>query len=93
MTDTENANAQRPTDAQSDRVADVILYLHWGALAGFSLLAVLATLQFYASGSRAIEIWISAEYQPLFEAVFNLAILLVSGIGISIVVRRLTETD
>lgn len=89
MTETD-ADTPDPTVAQpADSSRDVRTYLHWAALAGLVLLAAAATLQLYGSASRAIRIWVASDYQPLFVAAFNLVVLLIAAIGISVVLRRL----
>lgn len=85
-TDTETPN---PTVAQPTNARDVRSYLYWGALVGFALLAARATLQLYGSANRAIRIWIAPDFQPVFVAAFNLVVLLVAAIGISIVLKRM----
>ena len=86
-TDTETPD---PTVAQpADTSRDVYTYLHWAALAGLALLAAAATLQLYASASRAIRIWVAPDFQPVFVGAFNLVVLLIAGIGISLVLKRL----
>ncbi|SER12370.1 hypothetical protein [Natrinema salaciae] len=64
-------------------------YLAWGALGVCSLLAVFALIQFYGSVTNAIDLWVDAKYQPLIRAAFNLAVLLTSLIGVSLLVREL----
>ena len=64
--------------------------LYWAALGVFSLLALVAVIQLYASVNATINTFISNEYRPLFRAAFNLVVLLVSGIGISWSVRELS---
>lgn len=87
-----NTEATDETTGQpANRSRDVRTYLHWGALAGFLLLAVAATLQLYGSATRAIRIWVSPDFQPVFVAAFNLVVLLVAAIGISLVLRRLNS--
>lgn len=65
-------------------------YLLKGALVLLALLALVATLQFYLTTQTAISRWVAHEYRPLFLAAFNLVVLLASGIGITLVLRRLT---
>ena len=95
MTETEpTPTTAEPTTNTADPTnddRDITTTLYWGALVGFVLLAAVAALRFYLSGSRAISVWVSPEYEPLFQAAFNLVLLLVSGVGISLVVRRLSE--
>lgn len=86
MSDT--TDTTETTDQSTNR--DVVRTLYWVALGALVLLAAVALLQFYLSASRAISIWVTREYRPLFQAAFNLAVLLVAGAGISVVVRRLT---
>ena len=51
----------------------------------------IASLQFYSNVSQAIDIWVAREYVPLFQPGFNLIILLAAIVGISLLVRRLSE--
>ena len=88
-TDTETPD---PTVGQpnSTNTRDMRSYLYWGALVGLGLLAAGATLQLYGSASRAIRIWVAPDFQPVFVAAFNLVVLLVAAIGISIVLKRMS---
>lgn len=65
-------------------------YLTWGALGVCSLLAVFALIQFYGSVADTIDLWVDPKYQPLMRAAFNLAVLLGSLIGVSLLVRELS---
>ncbi|QSW99931.1 hypothetical protein [Haloterrigena alkaliphila] len=73
-------------DPQSETVRR---YLAWAALGICSILAVFALIQFYGSVTAAIDLWVAPKYQPLMGAAFNLAVLLASLIGVSLVVREL----
>lgn len=64
--------------------------LQGGAVVVLGLLATWATFQAYASASAAIGIWISEDFVPIFEAAFNVAVVLVALAGIVWLVRRLT---
>jgi len=64
-------------------------YIAWGALGICSLLAVFALIQFYGSVTDAIDLWVDPKYQPLIRAAFNLAVLLTSLIGVSLLAREL----
>ncbi|MFD1512064.1 hypothetical protein [Halomarina rubra] len=68
---------------------DLRTYLLYGALGVCVLLALVATVNFYGSASSAIDVWVSERYQPLYQAAFNLAVLLATGVGISLLVHRL----
>jgi hypothetical protein len=60
-------------------------------LAGLSLLALIAALQFYLNASSVISQWVTHEYRSLFQAAFNLVVLLLAAAGISRQVSRLTD--
>ncbi|WP_226480444.1 hypothetical protein [Natrinema amylolyticum] len=77
-------------DPGSDRIRRS---LAWGGLAVCSLLAVFALIQFYGSVADAIDLWVDPKYQPLIRAAFNLAVLLTSLIGVSLLVRELSDGD
>lgn len=64
-------------------------YLEWGAFAVLTALALVATYRFYLTASRAIEIWFTADYVPVLQAVFNLVVLVVAVTGLSVLVRRM----
>lgn len=70
--------------------ADFQRTLQGGAIVVLGLLATWATFQAYASASEAIGIWISDDFVPIFEAAFNVAVVLVALAGIVWLVRRLT---
>jgi hypothetical protein len=65
-------------------------YLAWGGLGICSLLAVFALIRFYGSVGATIALWVDPKYQPLIRAAFNLAVLLTSLIGVSLLVRELS---
>lgn len=87
--DVEAPEREQVPGGRHEEGRDVVAYLYWAALAALALLALVALLQFYLSASRAITIWVTREYRPLFQAAFNLVVLLVTGVGISLLVRRL----
>jgi hypothetical protein len=78
-------------DDDPDGTSRVRSTLFKGALGLFVLLAVVATLRLYLSVSDAIGIWVTREYRPLVSAAFNLVVLAVAGIGITVVARRLAD--
>jgi len=90
MTDTiDEKDRTDRTDDQGGR--DLRRTANYALLAGLSLLALIATLQLYFNVSSAINQWISDEYRSLFQAAFNLAVLLLASAGIAWQVRRLRE--
>jgi len=85
------ADPHRSAGDEGDRTSKARRGLLWLALAALSLLAFVALLQFYLNASAAIDRWIAAEYRRIMQAVFNLVVLLCSGIGIALVVRELGD--
>jgi hypothetical protein len=70
-------------------VTDLHSAVLWGALALLALLSAYSLFQFYAFSSAAIDEWVGDGYRELFQAGFNLAVLLASAAGVAVVVRRL----
>ncbi|WP_313691292.1 hypothetical protein [Halorarum halobium] len=96
MTDTHSSTSTEPTenrptdeDDEASGGRDLRYLLNRLALAGLVLLALVAGLRFYLAASTTIDRWVVREYRSLFHAVFNLALLLLAGYGISVQVRRL----
>lgn len=81
-----NRAEERP---EQDEGRDLRRTLNYVLLAGLSLLALIATLQLYLNVSTTINQWISQEYRSLFQAAFNLVVLLLVGTGMVWQVRRL----
>ncbi|WP_137285083.1 hypothetical protein [Halorussus salinisoli] len=82
-----NTDAEIPDESTTD--FEIRTNLYRAALGLFTLLAVVAVIQLYASVNATINTFISHQYRPLFRAAFNLVVLLVAGIGISWSVREL----
>lgn len=68
---------------------DIERTLRYAVVAGLALLALIATLRFYFAAGATIDTWVAREYRSLFQALFNLTILLVSGAGILWQVQKL----
>ncbi|MFB6108450.1 MAG: hypothetical protein ABEJ82_06385 [Haloplanus sp.] len=81
----------RSTDADSDDSTRtrVRRYANYAVLAVLGLLAFVAVVQLYLSTSRVITTWITSEYRSLFQAAFNLLVLLLAGVGISYQLKRM----
>jgi hypothetical protein len=79
-----------PDDDSADGITGWDETLLKGALAVLVLLAVVATIRFYLSLSSAIATWVTHEYRDLAQAAFNLVVLLLTGVGISVVIRQLS---
>lgn len=92
MSETQDSTDESNPDASTvTNPTTLATYVEWGVLLVLALLSAIATLQFYSNVSRAIDIWVAREYVPLFQAGFNLIILLAAIVGISLLVRRLSE--
>ena len=89
----EQPTDEQPTDQQPDEESVATTnrlrrYLDRALLVAFLLLAAVAALQFYFQVGAAIEMWISAPYEPVVKAGFNLAVLLFAAAGLSYQLRR-----
>lgn len=87
--DTDSEHAAPDTEDEQGLRGDVERYVRYLLVAGFSLLALIAMLRFYFAASATIDTWISQDYRSLFQALFNLAILLVAGAGIGWQARKI----
>lgn len=67
-------------------------YLIWGTVAVLFLVGVIAFVGLYRSVGSIIDIWIAPDFRPLFRAAFNLAVVLVCALGLSVLIRRV-DTD
>ena len=53
--------------------------------------AVVSAFQFYVRATAAISAFVSEAYRPLFKALFNLAVVLLSGAGAALLLERRIE--
>lgn len=88
-TDDDPAEADSDDSLTEDDSRDLSTTLEWAGLLVLGLLAVIATFRFYLAASTAIGRLVSPEYEPLFQAGFNLVVLLLAITGISLLARRL----
>lgn len=78
--------------ASESRISDDLRrQLNYALLLGLGLLALIAVIQFYLNMSAVINQWVTREFRSLFQAIFNLVVLLVVGAAISLQVKRLAE--
>lgn len=84
-------SATDPDDDRSGERSDLRRTLNYALLGGLSLLALIATIQLYLNVSSAINQWVTYEYRSLFQAAFNLTVLLLVGSAMVWQVRRLRE--
>lgn len=76
------------TTTRSTEGRSPMAYLELAALAGLVALSAVAGIGFYTNTSSAIGQFISPSYEPVFQAAFNLALLLVALTGLSLLARR-----
>lgn len=93
MTDGEAAAASTDSPAEDDAVGGLdtdraTRLLVWAGVVLLGLTAAVALAGFYNGVTGTIRVWVSDPYQPVFRAVFNLALLLAALGGIGLLVRR-----
>lgn len=66
-------------------------YLNYGAIGLLALFALVAAIRFYLESSAVISTWVTPEYRSLFQAAFNLVVLLFAGGAIAWQLRRLGD--
>ena len=84
-----DAGASESSTGILDDPRTVRRYLMWTAVALLAILAIVATFRIYTSVSTAIARFVTYEYRALFQAAFNLAVLLLAVAGIISLLRRL----
>lgn len=84
-TDETDETVQPLDNAQKERM---LRYLYWGGFIALSAFGVFAAVSFYWSVMEVIDIWVGADFEPVFEMLFNLAIILVALLCLSLLVRR-----
>jgi hypothetical protein len=77
MNETENKEEFRP-EKEKTKVSDLGDNFKKGVFAIAMLLLLVATFQLYFSIERIIEIWFESQYIPIFRAVYNFIVLIVS---------------
>lgn len=80
MNETENFsnNEELRSETQKAKVSDLGDNFKKGVFVIAMLLLLVATFQLYFSIERVIEIWFEYQYIPIFRAVYNFIVLLVS---------------
>jgi len=76
------------TGSADSRAARIVEYVELGALGVLAILGVVAVFGAYASGLSAVDTWVADEYRSIFRTVFNLVVLGLVGIGMSVLLRR-----
>lgn len=82
------------TDGPSDTALSerMTAYLLWGTVAVLFLVGVVAFVGLYRSVGSIISIWIAPDFRPLVRVAFNLAVVLVCALGLSVLLGRV-DTD
>ncbi|HIH74430.1 MAG TPA: hypothetical protein HA306_04065 [Methanosarcina sp.] len=80
MSETENLTSTEEirSDTHRTKVPDLGENFRKGVFVIAMLLLLVATFQLYFSIERIIEIWFEYQYIPIFRAVYNFIVLLVS---------------
>lgn len=88
-TDERSTDRDEENNSEDGYGADLRRIANYALLAGLLLVALIATLQLYFNVSSAINQWIAFEYQSLFQAAFNLTVLLLVSSALVWQTRRL----
>ena len=90
--DSGDPNPGAPTaSAGSDesRMSTVRRYVYWATLVALVGLGGFSFLLFYSDLRTAITVFVADEYVLLVQSAVHLVLLLLAGIGVSLIVRRL----
>ena len=91
--ETTDRSGRAPTDDAGDESSRLGRYVNRAILAGLLILAVVAALRFYFAASNAIDYWVADAYRSMFQAAFNLVVLLAVSAGIGWQLRRVRGGD
>jgi hypothetical protein len=80
-------------DTGESTAAQLKRYLNYAVLAGLILVALVSVIQLYSAVTRTINTFVVPEYRAPFLAAFNLFVLLVAALGISIQLARLQRSE
>lgn len=93
MTELDSEQTEQPEQTASAHAEsgdpEITNYLYAGAVVILSLAAVFAAAGLYSSVMSIIDIWIAAEFKPIFRLLLHLSVLLFTIMGISAAVRRM----
>ncbi|MEF8786083.1 MAG: hypothetical protein V5A45_09140 [Haloarculaceae archaeon] len=97
QTPSDEPAARKPDDAgraRDESSDDTVIsdgmrrYLYRGSFVALALFGLFAAVQFYINASQTISVWIAPDYRPLFQAVFNLVVVLACALGLTVLVER-----
>lgn len=81
--------SEPPGDESVDTGSRLVRFVEYATFGILCLLALVATFRFYFAASEAIRVWFSSDFVPVFQAAFNLVVLVAAALGISVLVRRI----
>lgn len=89
MTESETTETDQTEQSVNESQKEQMLkYLYWGGFIGLCLFGVFAAVGFYRSVMEIINIWITADFKPVFRMLFNLVIMLIALLCLSVLLRR-----
>lgn len=89
---TDDGDTDDGDTGDGDTVERLTSVLNYAVLGGLLLLALVSGVQLYLSVSRTVTTFVVPEYRAPVLAAFNLVVLLVAALGISVQLRRLSSS-
>lgn len=90
MTDSDATEPEQTAQVVNDSQKEqMVRYLYWGASVCLFLFGLFAAVSFYTSMLEVIDIWIAADFEPVFRMLLNLSVVLITLLGLSVLIRRL----
>lgn len=80
---------RRQEGSDRDTKEKMIKYLYVGSGVIIFLFGAFATIGLYQSVMQVIDIWVAEDFEPVFSALFNLVVVLLAVLGLSLLIRRL----
>ncbi|MDS0299603.1 hypothetical protein NDI76_12705 [Halogeometricum sp. S1BR25-6] len=87
------APTREPSDDEGSAVDRLRTTLNYAVLGGLLLLAAISAVQLYLAVGRTISTFVVYEYRAPLMVAFNLAVLLLAALGISLQLRRLSGSE
>ncbi|WP_436901771.1 hypothetical protein [Halovenus halobia] len=88
MTDSDDTTEHEQTYRESQR-EQMLRYGYWGAFVLLFLFGIVTTVRAYTSLMQIIDIWVAADFEPIFRLLLNVLVTLVVVLGLSVLVRRM----
>jgi hypothetical protein len=87
------ASTRDPSDDEWRSVDRLRTTLNYAVLGGLLLLAAISAVQLYLAVGRTISTFVVYEYRAPLLVAFNLAVLLLAALGVSLQLRRLSGSE